>query len=295
MKLFNKILPVAFGALMLTACSDDDDYTAGVWDANENYADVYFPVASGGSIELDPDAPTTVNVDVARRNHAGDLTVNFECVVNDSAVFEVGTATFADGDSVATVTVNFSKAELGIPYRLQFIVNDPALTSSYSTDVAYSLTITRVKWNAVGFYYDEDGNKVEGWSLYTDDVVGTLFGAPMVTYPVKVLERDDQPGMYRMVYPYGEAFPYNDPGDYDESMSYDLLLDATNPDEVTFEPTSLGLNWGYGVMSLECLAPGTLKDGVITFPVRGLAVYDDDGGYYANTSGGFKLVITPAE
>ena len=39
---------------------------------------------------------------------------------------------------------------------------------------------------------------------------------------------------------------------------------------------------------------GTLKDGVITFPVKALLVTDDDGTYYANNNGGFKIILPSA-
>ena len=36
---------------------------------------------------------------------------------------------------------------------------------------------------------------------------------------------------------------------------------------------------------------GTLQDGIITFPVNGLIVYDDDGDYYGNINGAFRLIL----
>ena len=55
----------------------------------------------------------------------------------------------------------------------------------------------------------------------------------------------DEHGIY-------EAFPYNDPGDWDDSKDYIFMLtidDATG--EVTIDDAELGIDWGYGMMFLR--------------------------------------------
>ncbi|MBP5514921.1 MAG: hypothetical protein J6Y04_09140 [Bacteroidaceae bacterium] len=152
-----------------------------------------------------------------------------------------------------------------------------------------------------------------GMALYTDDIVGPLFEADPVTYEVEVFEHKDNPGLYRLKNAYGEGYPYNEEGDWDASMDYYLEIDATDPTSVYFEEQELGLDWGYGMMSavsdaarylaigydIETIKAngiefGSLVDGVITFPVKGIIAFDDDGGYYANTNGAFKLVLPGA-
>ena len=146
-----------------------------------------------------------------------------------------------------------------------------------------------------------------GMATYTDDIVGPLFKASPVTYEVEIEESVDNPGKYRLVNPYGEVFPYNDPGDWDDSQTYYMVIDATNPDAVVIPQQALGVDWGDGMMGVWCMvenylaqgAPasyvepyyGKLKDGVITFPANSLIVLDDEGAYYANTNGAFKVVL----
>lgn len=187
------------------------------------------------------------------------------------------------------------------------------------------------KYRATIVTFDEEGNAQEsascvfefvkgespwqslGMALYTDDIVGPLFKADPVTYEVEVFEHKDNPGLYRLKNAYGEAYPYNEEGQWDTSMDYYLEINATDPTSVYFEEQDLGLDWGYGMMSAISDAArylaagydiatikengiefGTLVDGVITFPVKGIIVFDDDGGYYANTNGDFKLVLPGA-
>ena len=305
-------------ALTAVSCSDKYEYDGrGAWDAAENYADVYFPTASA-SIELDPVDPTTATIAVKRKNTAGKLSVSFEVTKNTDNVFEVGKAEFADGADETTLTVNFPTAEVGTPYQLQVVLNDPAYVSKYSKGITYDLSVTRVKWNDAGFYYDENGNKVEGYALYTDDLIDGIFSAPNSTYPVKCQERADMPGVFRIYNPYGEIYPYNDPGDWDDSKDYLFIINASDPTKVYFDYTShpnadyeLGIDWSYGMISIRnlagyCLANdkdaskyfGTYANGAITFPKESfylsMANYKDGAwNFYGNPNGNFKLVINP--
>ncbi len=149
-----------------------------------------------------------------------------------------------------------------------------------------------------------------GMGQYTDDIVGPLFNAGPIAYEVEVFEHKDTPGLYRLKNAYGAGYPYNEEGDWDASMDYFLEINAVDPTSVYFEQQELGLDWGSGMMSAVSNAAryiaagydietikanniefGTLVDGVMTFPVKGIIVFDDDGGYYANNNGAFKLVL----
>ena len=147
-------------ALTAVSCSDEYEYEGrGSWDADKNYADIYFPTTEA-AVELDPADPTVATVTVKRKNTAGALVVPFKVTKNTNDVFEVGTATFADGAEEAVVTVNFPKAEVGTPYTLQMTLDDPSYVSKYSTGVIYTLSMTRVKWNSLG-----TGTIAEGFYL----------------------------------------------------------------------------------------------------------------------------------
>ena len=159
-----------------------------------------------------------------------------------------------------------------------------------------------------------------GMCSYTDDIVSTLFGAPTVTYQVEIQESVDNPGKYRLVNPYGEIYPYNEPGDWDADNTYYLTIDATDPDYVNLVQSDLGIDWGYGPMTALSFADylidageatkdqlkaagyyGKLVDGVITFNVKTLGLAMGSDLYYANQLGEFKVVLpsastdTPAE
>lgn len=152
------------------------------------------------------------------------------------------------------------------------------------------------------FEFEKGGSSWEslGMGQYTDDFMSGIFtSAEPVTYEVEVLASTKTPGLYRLKNAYGAAYPYNEEGDWDDSMDYFLEIDATDPAAVTIAAQELGLNWGYGMISVVGVEPGTLTDGVITFPAKAfyLAMADYEGGqwaFYGNPNGAFKLVLPSA-
>lgn len=180
---------------------------------------------------------------------------------------------------------------------------------------------------AVQFVYEEATNsawKSLGKAQYTDGFISSVFTVPVETYEVEVQANQDKPGLYRLVNPYGAAFPLNEPGDWDAANDYYLEINAQDPQGVYIETQQLGCDWGYGMFSGSSIAAqylaggnsleaiknagycGTLVDGVITFPTQGLLLCAEvaplDGWFYANVqyndageplanSGTFKVVL----
>lgn len=154
-----------------------------------------------------------------------------------------------------------------------------------------------------------------GTGLYTEDFLFGLFnGLENVTYEVEIEESEDNPGKYRLVNPYGAAYPFNAEGDYDASQDYYMVIDAQDPASVYIPLQGVGCDWGYGEWEVYSLAAyyldngktaeevkaagyfGTLADGVITFPESSLLITSSGlGGYYTgNTAGAFKVVLPGA-
>ena len=158
-------------------------------------------------------------------------------------------------------------------------------------------------------YYAIDPWEDMGYIAYTDDVVSTVFGLPNITYWVPIQKNILKEGLYKLINPYHEAFPYNDPGDWDDSTDHNVVIDATDPDVVLIPEQSIGINWGYGAMSIVSLGQmyldygysveeviegagdvfGKLAGGKITFPLKGLRLIMGTSAYYANQLEGFVL------
>lgn len=256
--------------------------------------------------------------------------------------------TFADfnvamGEDVASV-----KVAMAITADPNAVVAGMLNGSIESVEITEAGTVrypmaTPGEYIAVAISFDAEGNPQEaamtefeyvggggpvwnslGIGQYTDAFICGIFNVQPVTYGVEVQESEDKPGLYRLVNPYGEAYPYNEAGDWDTSKDYYLEINAQDPAGVYIEAQKLGLDWGYGMFSASSYAYmlmsdydfatikaagycGKLQDGVITFPTQGLLVTmeSEDGWYYANVeydankqpipgSGSFKLVLPSA-
>ena len=197
-------------ASLFTACSDkDDDYAGpGEWNATADYANIYFKQASKTE-SVDPTAPTTATFEVYRRvqheyTFGKDVdgndsiiddkivtalpakTVKLDIIENTNDVFKISDATFADGDTVATVNVSYDGAEVGIPHVLKVSTSDPELVSYYSKDITFTYTVTRVKWNLLGKGTWEDHYYIGTWG------------------ECEIYQRDDDPNVFRAMHPLDE-------------------------------------------------------------------------------------------
>ena len=152
-----------------------------------------------------------------------------------------------------------------------------------------------------------------GMATYTDAYVGAAYGGENETYEVEIQESDETPGLYRLVNPYGEAFPYNEEGDWDDSRNYYIEINATDPNGVYIPVQNTGLNWGDGNFYVYSYAAyyldngatldeakaeglcGKLENGVITFPANTLlfAFFESSADIYSanNADGAFRLVL----
>ena len=162
------------------------------------------------------------------------------------------------------------------------------------------------------FWVAADSNPWQpiGYALYTEGVIAPLFGVPVSTYYVKVLENKERPGLFRIMDPYApvcSSYPLVTP--YEEG--YYIDIDATDPEGVWIEgvyDTGLDIDM-YGHMGVTSFAwykadelgatkeevkevgyCGVYVDGVITFPVKGLVAVNGAGkAYFANINGEFAL------
>ncbi len=159
-----------------------------------------------------------------------------------------------------------------------------------------------------------------GYCLYSEDFIGSVLypssgsvGDYCCEYYVEVQEKNDQPGLYRLVNPYHpDIYPYASKTTYDTEHNYYIEINACDPDGVYIDLQDVGLSWGefgriyvysvaaFWVANGETLEEqkyygetGSLKNGVITFPLEMLYLYlpeyNSNMYYYANRNGKFKV------
>ena len=196
--------------------------------------------------------------------------------------------------------------------KVKFFAKDLA-EGNYSLIVISYLNEEPQELDYVNFKYTLSSSWTSlGIGSMTDDALCPLFGYDPITYPVEILENVNLPGLYRLVNPYGASFPYNEPGDWDDSRDWNIEVDAQDPNGVYILKQETGLDWGYGMFIIQSMGAyymedggydfdqvknagfmGTLVDGHITFPEKGLVVRfgDEYGLFYGNKNHAFEIVL----
>lgn len=300
MKTFNKISAALLALPLMasfTACEEEANYIA----ANpEQGAKVFFATSNPANVSLAHETGSTFDVLLSRSEAAEAVSVPVTITCSKPEVFSFpAQASFAAGSAEAAITFSYDGLQLDYEEKVDFNLSiDEAFQSLYGiSNLSFSAMIP-APWVSAGM------------ATYVDDFVTAMFGVDNVKYEVEIQANQVVPGLYRLVNPYGEAYPYNEPGDYDESQDYYLEIHAEDPDKVWIPVTEQGVDWTYGNFLIGSLAGyyldkgkpeeaeeyyGKLEDGVITFPANsllfGMADYNDGGLYTANGSGAFVVAM----
>lgn len=173
-------------------------------------------------------------------------------------------------------------------------INEDGLTIFVNEYAGYR--VGQVSWSIQGYesgiiLIEQDGRwKNLGTCEYTDAFMSAAFNVDDLTYPVAIQKSLVNDGVFRLINPYGEAYPYNEPGDYDTTAPHYMIINAKDHDNVSIEEFQSGMDWSYGEFVMKSTKPGTLKDKVITFPVEGLALYIPGYGWFdGNADGTAKI------
>lgn len=174
-----------------------------------------------------------------------------------------------------------------------------------------SFTLSLVALTATFFGFsarsEELTYKSIGEGHMTEDMVTYLFDCRPVTYKVEIEQATDGSAHYRVLAPYGQNFATALENACGKSLSetqYDaegkrfIEIDATNPDDVIFHRTMTGCDFGFGeiFIGINSSYNVTMKDGVITAPMLGIAIGygDSNSGTATNRRGKFRIALPDA-
>ncbi|WP_163356126.1 hypothetical protein [Dysgonomonas sp. 25] len=304
MKSINKIyaiLLVLCISIGFAACSEEEaSYKAPKIPTDSQVAYFASPFPTEPLI-LSTTSPS-INIQISRINSTEAITVPL--VSSDtSGIFNIPEAvSFTAGSNVATITITYNPADIiyGVYNQVSISIDDDYAFAYAQNGYTEYLFEAGIMWLPLGM------------ATYTEDFLTSLYGAPIVSYQIPIEENVAKPGLYRLVYPYGAAYPYNDPGDWDTSKNYYMEINAVDPQGVYIELQNTGLAWREGAFYVYSLAGlrlaqgwtldqaksagmcGTLSGGVITFPANKLLsqlpAYNANF-FTANTNGAFKIVL----
>ena len=298
MKLFNRIFAasvVAFAAL--AACTTEE----------------YVPATppTGAQVYISADNPSTVTL--SRQSESFSLSV---LRIDDSAdaayIVEVTDTNYVFfSQEVTDVEISFAKGEkeckLVIPvnqdnladgesYALDFRIKDEKATTAYGLNVFSMLAVLPEPYVLLGT------------ATLHEDLLTTWFDVETgKAWECEVYENANVPGVLYFKNAFTSEYPFNDPGDYVTTDKY-FMVNVKDPDKVYIPYQGLGMDWGYGEFGVASYISayfggdadnwGTLKDGVITFPDKGILIqmanYNDGRFYPSNLSGAFVIHLPGA-
>ena len=293
-------------ASMFTACTEDHDWSAG---EQVTGAQVYF--ADGVATNVTVEAETSsFEVTVMRGNVDEAATVPLKVAVSAAKVDEEAdpinyaelftvpsNVSFGAGKDTAKFTVSFDRASLedGQTYTLTFSINDMGAITPYGYD--------KQTWTLVV----PEPMVLLGTGYWTDGIEAAMFGIDTPTYPVEVYENLKNPGWLYLkdlyTFAYVDALINNwgmseeDVEELKATWEADtyVLINIADPTQVYIPYQEVGNVIGNGPTQIGSAKDvyGTLENGIITFPVKGLAWADEyNGGPYAsNPDGATKLYM----
>lgn len=282
---------VAIVAGLFTACSDDD-FKAG---PEVDGAQVYFPenVTTQHSIS---DDVSSIAIPVKRIAKDEALTVAV-LASDESGLFTIpSSVSFAAGKETSELLITFDRTKLedGKEYPLSFLINDEDNTTPYGNR-SLDITVMPWPWEKMG-----TGKFREGW--LSDVFTGNMFEIDVTVHSHKSKE-----GIYMVEemlgWPYMTEFFGATQEELSEQFSYtpsNIVIDCSNATQVTIEEQWSGITEnsnGYGNFMIASAEPGTLVNGVITFPKDGLTakLVGLDREFPANSQGTFRIMLPGAE
>ena len=302
---YAKIVIAALATVAMGACTSDYDY-----DKPEALtgAQVYFSNTLPTKIEVQKEAGS-FDITLNRQNTEGEVTVPLTFTADEGNIYTVPTsATFADGEATANIHVTFNPEDLVYGNYVGGTISFDA--DNYSTPYG----ATSYKFTAgASAYVDVPGGK----GKYRDGLISGLYSIEVLEWDVQIQEDAHTPGIYRVVAPYGQkgwsgANPWYTAFDETQSNT-DMIIDATDPDFVYIKEFNTGvtLNSADGQMGalsyvqyyldngialdvVKAKKPelfGTLKDGVITMPVKSMLISLGGSLYFGNTNGMLRIAM----
>ena len=281
------LMALVAAAVGFTACSESNDYQVGAVETGDR---VYFSTEAPSTYTL-TQTTSSIEVPILRNTTEGEWEAAIALEVADAAYasyFSVEPyVTFEDGANQATAVVAFDRANLadGASYTLTLNITDATLQSNYALS-SYTMTLVV-----------PEPYVLLGTAVIREDILTTFFSVQNIEWEVEAYENTNRPGFIFLKNAYTSMYPYNEPGDYRTKDVY-FEINIADPDAVEIPQQLMGLNWGYGEFVTQSIAPGTLKNGVITFPTKGLVIamleYNNAGFYYSNSNGMFRVCLPGA-
>ena len=214
----------------------------------------------------------------------------------------------ADGETIAIDVTSNVDVTVELPANVDWISENTTRATSTNTycfdiqpNLEYEQRTAEIKFtnnenrlSEVVTLTQKNKYVLLGTGYWVDDIVAPVFGIAIPTYPVEICHIPDLEDVIYVKDVYTNAYRQtliDDFGINAEKLpakwdtSY-LEINIEEPDKVHIALQSIVLDLGYGEMYIGSLNDvyGRFKNGVISFPQKGLALRDGTGDFYANKS-----------
>ncbi|MGN0091970.1 MAG: hypothetical protein ACI35M_02750, partial [Alistipes sp.] len=244
---------------------------------------------------------TSLSIALHRVADAEPLSVAILSEVSEGAesLFTIpASVNFAAGETDKDLVIAIDRANLvdGEEYKIDLAVADDTLTTPYGYN-QWSLSITPWPWAE----FEANGSK----GMFREDWLGPFWGLGNLEYEVTIYKHKTKENVFLLVEPWSWSYlteAFGGSKEQIEGAGYvtytptNIQINCTDPNQVIIPQQFSGvtdLDSAYGDYNIGTLTPGTLKDGVIEFPTKGLALNCTNNGktYYANTKGLFRVIL----
>lgn len=261
---FAGLLGLALLAGVVTACNDDDSYSAGPRSDNG----FYMPDQNDEYLDIEP-GDNSFTFQVARP--VGGEAVTATLLHDADPVFNIPSSVdFAEGETVADVTVTFNMEDLLLKDYYISIAVTPDEACPYG-DSQLDLTVgvaDHLRWQSLGTGLYRDAFLCE---LMEDDIF-ELNDWSEYEYECEIMEHKYYSGIYRLIKPYGTGGSFeinceNPSACYIEQQNLGQVISGTNL--YVFSYAANFLNNGYPLATVANAGYcGKNDNGIITFPLR---------------------------
>lgn len=292
LKIVYSVLALAAG-LLFGAC-ENKDFEAGPAASGSQ---VYFPNDISDYTVETTDTSITVPVKRIVADEAEVITIISS---DESGLFTIPeSVSFAAEETSADFVITFdpNKLDDSKSYPISLIIADEDKTTPYGNRQA-NINVQLWPWELL------KGPNGEETGKFRDDWLTAMWNnATNAEVDVKINKHKSQEGVYMIQDLYGWSFLtecFEMTQDEIEAgmgltfKSANIVIDASDPNAVVIENQFSGINdaeAGYGDYYIQSTQPGTLVDGIITFPKNGLTLIFDASDLPANTNGLFRIML----
>lgn len=302
------LLSVSGLSLFCSSCTESVEYS----EADKvKGQEVYFPNTIPAQVDLDREKTSHI-LQLMRGKTEGALKLNLNVEVSGKENLSSGSritfpssVEFADGSNTADIVIDYAISDKDYDKFIDVemsLTEDAEVTPFGKSTISFKIGVP-APWGPV-IKEGEESNGKPTMGTYMDDVMTCIFtGIEPEAYSVEIQQNAIDKTMFRIVEPYGKEYPYHEDlvssgFPYDDSKKHYLTFSIKEPEKVVISGETGFTISNEGAIGIATFrdSEGVYKNGILTFPTKGVAfTLDGEVAGYANKNGAFKIAMPGIE